>query len=54
MIDLRAELNRLTQRIETLEHDNNKLRERIADLELQTGQLTERLLKNSSCSSCGI
>lgn len=52
--NIHDELEHLAQRVQSLEHDNDELKERIADLELQTGQLTERLLKNGSCSSCGI
>ena len=48
------ELQRLSREIERLDTENDQLRQRVSDLELQTGQLTERVMRNGSCSSCGI
>ena len=48
------ELQRLSREIERLGTENDQLRRRVSDLELQTGQLTERVMRNGSCSSCGI
>lgn len=52
--DVRTELRRLAREIERLDAENDQLRRRVSDLELQTGQLTERVMRNGSCSSCGI
>lgn len=48
------ELQRLSREIDRLDAENAQLRQRVSDLELQTGQLTERVMRNGSCSSCGI
>ena len=48
------ELQRLSREIERLDTENDQLRQRVSDLELQTGQLTELVMRNGSCSSCGI
>ncbi len=48
------ELQRLSREIDRLDAENGQLRQRVSDLELQTGQLTERVMRNGSCSSCGI